>query len=486
MIRRITLLILLLTLAEPAQAGPLIGLLTGAAGFTGAITIAGIATTSLGFRLLATVALSAISRALQPKPKLQMPQGIRTQYPTAGGVTPQTFMLGYYASEGNRICPDYTFGSAGGTPNAYLVKIRDFGDVPGMSLGRVMINKQFVTLAAVAHPDYGFPVLDFREGTTDYAWVKYYDGSQIAADPFMLAQFGADPDYPWSADMVGTGICYAIFTFRYNRERFSDDPSLRCEFTGIPLYDPRKDTTVGGAGTHRWGTLATYQTTTNPQIMKYNILRGITLPDGSIWGGEAAAPDVPLSVWFAAMNECDVVANGETAPQFQAGLEISVDQEPADIIDELDKTCLGQTFEAGGVWKTRSGAPGLPVYFFTDDDVIITEEQELDPFPGLESTYNGLQATFPDPNSLWNPKEAPPRYNPIWEAQDQGRRLIANIQYNAAPYSDQVQRLMVASVNEERRFRRHTLVLPPDAAILEPLRCRQLDQRAKWVHLQVV
>jgi len=173
-LRLIALLALLLTLAAPVQAGPLIGLLTGAAGFTGAITIAGIATTSLGFRLLATVAFSALSRALQPKSKSkEMPQGIRTQYPTAGGVTPQTFMLGYYASEGNRICPDYTFGSTGGTPNAYLVKIRDFGDVPGSTLGRVMINKQFVTLGAVAHPDHGFPVLDFREGTTDYAWVKY-------------------------------------------------------------------------------------------------------------------------------------------------------------------------------------------------------------------------------------------------------------------------------------------------------------------------
>ena len=46
---------------------------------------------------------------------------------------------------------------------------------------------------------------------------------------------------------------------------------------------------------------------------------------------------------------------------------------------------------------------------------------------------------------------------------------MAELDLPAVPYTAQVQRLMVAYIKEERRFRRHGLTLPPDAAILEPL-----------------
>ncbi len=447
----------------PANAGPmLLGLLVG----PGTFTIAGLAINSLGFRLLATVALSALARAMQPKPTQP---GIRSEYPSGGGTNAQTFMLGRIASAGNKTSPPYSHGSAGGTPNAYLTLVRDFGDMPGTSLNRVMINDEYVTLDTVAHADFGYPILEFRESGTDYGWVKFYDGSQTVADPFMLATFGADPDYPWTADMVGTGVPYGLFTFRFNRERFSQVPKVICEFDGIPLYDPRLDTSVGGTGSHRWADPATWEQTTNPQVHKYNILRGLTLPDGNIWGGEAAEEDLPLSNWFAAMNVCDVVADGEATAQYQAGLEVAVDQAPADIIDELDKACSGQTVEMGGIWKTRTGGPGLPVYYLTDDDIIVTKEQSFDPFPGLEATYNGVQATYPEPDSFWATKDAPPRYNATYETEDQNRRLVAALQLPAVSNSDQVQRLMEAYIKEERRFRRHNIFLPPDAAILEPL-----------------
>lgn len=457
-----TIILAMLAFSGPAHAAGLVGLLAG----PGTLTIAGLAVNSLGFRLLATVALSALSRALRKKPR---PPGIQTQFPTDGGTNPQSFILGFYASEGNKTAPNYSHGSVGGTPLAYLTIIRDFGDVPGQTLSRVMINKEYVTLDETEHPDFGKPVIELREGSTDYAWVKYYDGTQVAADPYLLATYGADPDRPWTSEMIGLGVPYAIFTFRFNRDKFPGEPSIRAEFTGVPLYDPRKDTSVGGAGSHLWDDPSTFDATTNPQVIKYNILRGIELPDGAIWGGGVDEDDVPLSNWFAAMNACDAIADGETEAQYRAGFEVKVSDEPADVLKELDVACAGQTVEIGGMWKTRTGGPGLPVYYFTDGDVIISKDQELDPFPALENTHNGVQATFPDPDSLWNSKEAPARYNAAWEADDLGQRLVADLQLNAVPYPDQVQRLMRSYIENERRFRGHAFSLPPDAAILEPL-----------------
>ena len=303
--------------------------------------------------------------------------------------------------------------------------------------------------------------------------MRYYDGTQTAADPGLLINYGSYPNRPWTADMIGRGLCYAILTFRLNPEPWRGLPRVRFEIGGIRFYDIRKDSTAGGSGTHRWATPATWEQTTNPMVMIYTIMRGITLPYSTgIWGGRAAAADLPVAAWMAAMNECDVASpavGGGTEAQFRAGTEIFFDQEPADVIAELLKSCSGQLVEVAGQWKPRAGGPGLPVYFFTDADIVITRSQEFQPFPGLEAAFNGMHASYPEPDSLWESKDAPPRYNATYEAEDQGRRRVAELPLPAVPYAAQVQRLMVAYIKEERRFRRHGLTLPPDAAILEPL-----------------
>ncbi|MDP2738705.1 MAG: DUF1983 domain-containing protein [Pseudorhodobacter sp.] len=261
-------------------------------------------------------------------------------------------------------------------------------------------------------------------------------------------------------------------TFRYNTENFTSLPGVRFEIGGIPLYDPRLDSTVGGAGAMRWADRATWAGSDNPAVQIYNILRGISLPGGAIWGGEAAADDLPLGTWFAAMNECDVtitMADLTTQPQYRSGFEVMIDAEPAGVIEELLKGCAGSVAESGGVWTIQVGAPALPVYAFDDGTVIVSRPQDLDPFPGLADTYNGLHASYPEPDSLWESKDAPPLYSATYETADQGRQLVADLALPAVPYGDQVQRLMRAYIEEERRFARHVITLPPEALVLAPL-----------------
>lgn len=227
---------------------------------------------------------------------------------------------------------------------------------------------------------------------------------------------------------------------------------------------------MGGTGSQSWGNPATWTQTDNPAVMAYNILRGIALPGGDTWGGGWAAGDLPLAEWFAAMNACDAavaLSGGGTEPAYRAGYEVAVDDEPADVLEELLKTCAGRMADVGGTIKIAVGAPGLPVMAITDEDIIVTDEQSHALFPSLAQTHNGVHATFPDPASLWESRDAPPRYDAAAEAED-GRRLVATVALPACPYAGQVQRLMQAWINEERRFRRHQFVLPPDATKLEP------------------
>nr|MCU0904428.1 phage tail protein [Tabrizicola sp.] len=78
-------------------------------------------------------------------------------------------------------------------------------------------------------------------------------------------------------------------------------------------------------------------------------------------------------------------------------------------------------------------------------------------------------ANYPDPTKSWESSEATPYYNATHEAADRNFRLTADLNLVACPYPAQVRRLQYSYVEEERRFRRHTVTLPPDAAVLEPL-----------------
>lgn len=460
----VILLALSLSLATPADAGPIFAAIGGIAASVTAAFAASPLLAAIG-RLILAVALSALQRALMPKPR---EPGIKTKVTQTGGTNPQAFPLLKYATAGTHACPPMSHGTAGRTPNAFLTYVIVLSDVPGATLSRYMINGQYVTLGGTPHPDYGLPVIGDLNGL---AWIKVHNGNQTVADPMLMSRYGIYPERSWGADMIGRGLVYAICTFQYNRERFPGLPRVRFEMNGIPLYDPRKDTTVGGSGAHRWNNKATWEPTVNPQVGVYNVLRGITLDDGSVYGGGFPAEDIPLASWFAAMNECDLlVTNGSgTEPQFRAGLEVSVDEEPADVIAELLKACAGNIAEIGGLWKTRVGAPGTPVYLFTDADVVSSSPQDFQPFPNMAGSYNGAHATYPDPEKAWESSEATPYYNATHEAADRNFRLTADLNLVACPYPAQVRRLQYSYVEEERRFRRHEHTLPPDAAILEPL-----------------
>ena len=463
----VILAIVLLLAPSPALAGPV--------GAAIAAVVSFISTSAVGaflFNVAVSVGLNLLARALAPKPKAPqageiVARGIQTVATTTGGTTPQAFPLGLYATGGHMVAPPYSHGTVDETPNAYLNYIIELSDVPGVALSRLIVNDDYVTLGGTPNASYGSPILKFRRDGTDHAWIRFYDGTQTSADPMLVSRYGSHPERPWTSSAVGNGTAYAILTFLYDRELFNSLPRVRFEMLGIPLYDPRKDSTVGGDGAHRHTDVSTWEFSDNPAVMIYNLLRGIPMPDGSIYGGKVAGANLPLGNWFAAMNACDEMIGGRK--QFRAGFEVDVTVEPASVVDELLKVCVGQISEWGGVYRIRIGPPAAAVLSITDDDISVSDTQELDPFPGLEQTVNAISGQYPEPNSLWQTREAPPIYNSDWEQSDGDRRLPTDIGFPACPYQSQVAQVMNAYIEDARRFRQHRIVLPPDAAILEPL-----------------
>lgn len=459
--------------ADYAHAEPISTAIAAIAGLLSAGGAASaIAQLALGLALSYGVGLIEKARAEKRQSRVEA-RGVTLEV-RMGDDQPASFVTATYATAGIRKYIG-TWGKAGETPNAYLTDVLELSCIPHPGISGIWIDDTKGTILwNEPHSDgRGYPIEEFRVDGKDYAWVRFVNGTQTAADPWLVEKFGGHAERPFKSTMIGRGVAFAVVTFRYNTEKFGGLPSCLFEMLPMPLYDLRKDSTNGGNGPQRWNDPSTWAPSDNNAVVAYNIIRGIYYGDEWIFGGQnLAAFRLPASNWIAAANECDRLvdkAGGGQEKQFRCGYEIKpADDEPLAVLDEIRKGCNGRIAEVGGTFKMLVGAPGAAVYSFADDDILVTEDQSFEPFPSLSETHNGIEATYPEPAEKWASKDAPARYSSALEAEDGDRRLLTGVEFAAVPFGRQVQALMKAMIEEERRFRVHLFHLPPDAFPLEP------------------
>jgi hypothetical protein len=438
-----------------AYAGPLAALVP---------VVVGVLKVSAAVKLALTVAATVAVSMLQ-KQKKQRPPGIMIEQTLTGGTNPRTMIMGTYATAGSLATPPMSHGDTKKTPNLNLVKVIAIADMPINGLSRVIVNGEYVPVFNAGASGQGIRY-NLGGKYSGNGFVIIYDGNQTTASPYLTSNYSSYIRQ-WGSNRIGKGVAYAVFSFEFDADLHKGEPDVRLEVHGMNLYDVRLDSTAGGSGPHRWGQVETYDFTTNPIVMAYNILRGIDMPDGSRYGGDASASELPVANWAAAMNACDVILYG--SPTYQASLEFSLDEEPADVIEEILKAASTQIVENGGTYKVRVGPPSLPVMFITDDDWIITKDSELDPFPSIFASKNTVRATFPHPEEVWQQHDAPMFTNPDYVARDKGNELVASLTFPACPYPVQVQRNMRAWLEDDQRLVRHSGTLSHRAYALEPL-----------------
>lgn len=452
-------------------------LLAGTA-LAGTFAVTALAT---GLSLAASIGLSYAAKALAGNPNgetPQAPQGVQGTL-QAGADTPRSFNIGYSATAGSLVYAN-TWGTitpGGGTqptPNAYLTQVIALADLPGGTLQEVWVNGELVTLTATgASADLGQAVVEYSKDGQPYLWVKYYDGTQTTADSF-LAGTVSSTERPYETTRVGTGVAHVIVTSLVNEKLFTGFPTFKFAVSGIPLYDPTKDSTNGGSGSHRWSDPSTWGGDGDqlPAVQAYNILRGIYYNGAWLYGLQRmTAARLPSANWNAQIAKCRATITGTSGlePTYRTGGQVSVSVQTVQTIEALLTGCQGRISEIGGFYKIHLGAPDSSgVASFTDDDILSTEEQNFAPFFGLADSVNGITATYPSPAEGWNSKVAPPLFSSVFEAEDGSRRLLANPAFDFVPYDAQVQRLQKSALQEARRARRHSFVLPPAFWVVEP------------------
>jgi hypothetical protein len=440
--------------------------LAGSAIATGAL--------ALGLGLAASVGVSYVMKALagtEATPASQDHFGTQGTL-AAGGDIPRSFGLGYHATAGSLVYANY-WGHAGLTPNAYLTQVIALSDLPREQLVEIWVSGEKVTLSGPIDTNMGTPIAEYAKLGANYLWIKYYNGLQTAADPFLTSLVSSD-DRPYGADRIGTGICYAIVTSLIEDTLFKGFPTFKFVLSGVPLYDPSKDDTNGGTGSHRYSDPASWGGDGDqlPAVQAYNILRGIKFGTTWFYGLQnmAGAARLPAANWNAQIAKCRALITGLSGPEpsYRAGGQINVNSQPANAIEAILTACQGRLSEIGGFYKIHLGAPDSPAFSWTDADLLSSEQQTFRPFFSLADSVNGIQGTYPDPAQGWETATAPPLYRTDLEVRDGNRRLMAAPQFDFVPYAEQVQRLQKSGIEESQRARTHVLPLPPAYWVVEP------------------
>jgi hypothetical protein len=236
-----------------------------------------------------------------------------------------------------------TVGTAGQLVyrNAYSAGNRKVQDVRILShflitgITRVRYKGEWKTLGGFEDATKGFRI----QGIDAEVWVKLYKGTMTqTADAGLISK--ANPAGRWTSAHRGAGIAYAVVTSMLDREKLQQPWDAFFEIQGAPLYDWRKDTTVGGSGAHRWADQTTWQFTENPVLMAYALERGIFNGAEMMVGKGALAARLPLDMWTLAANISDeIVGSGR---RYSAGL-IAAAGRRAD-----QRLCTGGGWRASG------------------------------------------------------------------------------------------------------------------------------------------
>lgn len=385
-----------------------VGILTGGISFApsiaaftaGGVAVAGVAgglaTTAIGSVLLSTAigtALSGISQALVRSPRAGLSDISRLNL-TQLAAAPRKMVLGDTA-----FAADLRYDEPSGTDQRFVDAIIHLASHKVTSIREMRIGDKLAWTAA---------------GGVQGEFVGFLT-VEVILEAGPSAFHTVNGGFVWGSGTRLTGCATArIRIDRQGTKRAQSPfagglpPQVMFVGEGMPVYDPRRDSTVpGGSGPHRVNNQATWQYRDGSTVLGSNLAL-MALAEKLGWringvvscGRGDPVSRLDLEAFAAAANACDelvTLAGGGTQRRYHGGGLIP---------DDSDRGQIEQQFAdcVGGWWDDSRGKIGLFVavndlaggtLHLTDDDIL--SAVSWDPFPGIAETYNVVRGLNPEP-----------------------------------------------------------------------------------------
>lgn len=432
-----------------------LGVSTAAAGVIGGAIVSGVI--SAGASLIA----SAFS-----KPQSQAQSGTRgTQLNLqVGAAVPRSCIFGRSATAGHLI-----YVNAYGEENGGLDLVYRIGEGPHSALKGIIVDGKTCTLGEVT--EFGYVVDEYVQEGIPCMYVSFTQGFEDqAADHYLIGH--ANPPERWTDAHRLAGICYVHVTLIYNETLFPGGiPSFVFDVEGRLCYDPRKDGTNGGVGSHRWGDPHTWEYSDNPAICLYNFQRGLYIGNELMLGQGVAPYDLMVDYTIAAANDCEEQVQlkaGGTENRYRLGLQVSADRQHRETIQDILDAMAGRLVEQVGAFGPLAGVAQVAAKTFSDADLIVGKPLKFSAKRSRSELINSIWGSYTDPAQSYQAVPYAPRTSVSDELSDGGERLATQLDLPQIQSQTTAQRLAEIARRRSRSQRTAIVTLGLAFLVMEP------------------
>lgn len=265
------------------------------------------------------------------------------------------------------------------------------------------------------------------------AWIyKYLGTDSQTADSTLTARYGSE----WTSDHRGRGVAYVHISLKRDNDVYDTGPPANFTFKvkGAKVYDPRKDSTNGGSGSHRIADPSTWEYSNNPALCVADYTIGGSITNSAtrvnMRGFGADPNDVSWSSVIAAANICDEnvtippASPTTTQKRYLCDGALSEGDTPADNLEQLLTSMMGQVTYSSGKYRVFAGAYDTPTLTLNESDLAGTIEYATG--TGRADRYNAVKGTRYDLATAQE-VEFLPRTSSAYETEDGGVRLYRDI-----------------------------------------------------------
>ncbi|MRJ41201.1 MULTISPECIES: hypothetical protein [Idiomarina] len=274
--------------------------------------------------------------------------------------------------------------------------------------------------------------------------IEVHLGDQTTASPTALQHCDG-----WSQNHIGFGRAYAVVTIPIDAEEMpSGLQNITFKVKGKPVYDPRKDTTVGGDGPHRANDDATWEWSDNSILcaLDYNRFHGYR---------QLSLNKFDIGHLMDQANICDEMVDFNASDdlikqekRYTCNGSWTFDQAPPRVLERLLSSCGGRAYRRGGrIYLHTASYHGMAEVTLSDSDaageIIITPHREL------KERTNLVRAALQDPQKGYQPTDAPVVTNALYVERD-GMVLEDELQLSFTNSRTMAQRLMKYHLERNR------------------------------------
>lgn len=374
---------LVLALTEVASAAAVTSLLFGA---SFASTFAG-ALVSFGFSTAASFALNYVSSLLSGNKSEQ--RQVDPQQVSYGERVPRQGILGRQILAGHFVHYN-EFDNAKKAQRVFVLADHWIDGLEG-----IYVDGRKRDLLPVAGPYINNEAARFHvDGFDALIDIRLHDGrpGQLADTELVTHSPG------WDANKRYAGMAYVAATLTSDKEKFGGrQPEMKFIVRGGRWYDPRKDSSVGGDGAHRFADPFTWEYTANPIVVANHFARGIYHDGVRVLGAGLNASDLEFETNIASMNICDeqvLQPDGTYRNRYECHMSWDDTEQFANVLDTMCAAAGGKRAEKQGYIAFFAGKAKTVIKTITDDDLVADAPVRFAPKRAGFFQFSGLQGTY--------------------------------------------------------------------------------------------